>query len=207
MSSPGSFAHGWRSLPPELTLMILSYALPSNIVLNLLNFNKSIYDSRLTSFYPDGVKVLRRNVPVAIPATKPSGFDTAVLPFLAVPEIATLALEVLYKHNTVDMSYEGSAHARIFMPPVAVRKYIRKLKYRLYLSVPAFQYMKSLFRDGANFENLSVVEIEVVGNLWAREEYVLSILESMDPVVIHTKVINAGVETTMEILTKIVVRS
>lgn len=195
--------------------MILSYALPSNLVLNPLNFNKSIYESRLTSFQPDGDKVLRRNVPVAATTTKPSVFDTEILPPLAVPEAVLLATEVLYKQNTIDISFEGFVHARIFTPPVAVRKYIRKLKYRLYLSPPAFQYMSSLFRGGSNLRNLSFVEIEVDSNLWARDEHVLSVLESMEPVVVHTKELRiaattaatASVENAGAALPKIIVRS
>jgi len=91
MDQPDLFLEGWRSLPDELKLHVLSFALPSSIMIHGQIFNKV----HIQHVLHGGLSHLSH-------AHAPR-LNSIVLLFLATAEMSQLATEVFYKQNTVDL--------------------------------------------------------------------------------------------------------
>jgi hypothetical protein len=117
------------------------------------------------------------------------------MPFLAVPEIAPLATETVYKQNKVDLQ-----HNYALLPPVSVSKYIRKMKLWLHLTTESYNVMKELVRNNHCLDKLHLVEIEVDGSLWVRKKHILSALSCLNSITVPTKDLHIMVDHTAHIV-------
>jgi hypothetical protein len=93
------FLDGWLTLPDELKLRIVSFALPSDRVLAALALNPPLQKQLPSSV----AEIWRRKFLEMFQL-----FESEVLPLLACSEIAGMVNEVFYKQNTVSIRYNHS---------------------------------------------------------------------------------------------------
>jgi hypothetical protein len=166
-----SFAANWRKLPDELKLKVLRHALPSNKTFSELAFKKR----KRRSTPEQGI--IRRDV----------------LPLLACPEIADLALEVFYVQNTFRImfaaDYSALCHAPL-CPPPSVRKHVRRVNVIIHACADAFEALRAALASGGGlgFPNLHYVELTINGTFSCTESAV-EIYQSVSTVLISTRML------------------
>ena len=144
-TSPVPFRDGWRSIPDELRVEILRYALPSNENLCVTEFN-----------------CLLRCPRAKLPSAPNSCFDTHVVPLLAVPEIAGIVQEIFYAQNTMWLNTSPTESYPRHLP-YAMGNFVRQMKLEFALSVAKLRLVRSAMADGVAFPNLDQVELIIWG--------------------------------------------
>lgn len=140
------FLKGWRSLPDELKLHVLSFAIPSGLAIDERAFSKKIKELSLRYRKPEGWLVGYYDPRTILYCT--------ALPFLGNAEIAQLAFEVLYKQNIIHLNQFSLS------PPLSARSHIRNLSIATEPYYETFDKLRSLFHGSFDYPNLALVTIE-----------------------------------------------
>lgn len=86
-----------------------------------------------------------------------------ILPVLACPEIASLAIEVHYKQNTVDFSVVTIPEEPLLLPPESVRKHVRSWRAIIYIDLLHCHSFKALACTSTYFPNLKHIKLDIWG--------------------------------------------
>lgn len=117
-STRSNFLAGWHTLPDELELHVLGFALPSNHEFHAVHFSSS----------PVSHPLIGPRMPQM--ATSYRLFEESFMPLLAVPELSAMAREVLYKQNTITMPQDcfGGGGLPFSRPLTSVAAFVHRLK-------------------------------------------------------------------------------
>lgn len=136
------FLRGWRSLPVELQLYILT------LVVTLQPQDQGA----LSYYYLDEVRYWRSHF----------DFQRWVLPLLSCPEIKELVVEAFYTQNRFMLEYGASraVHLHIHLPPESAQKFIRKLRISLgAMTSHELELLAEAARSTKKLENLTFLDI------------------------------------------------
>lgn len=181
MDQPHSILKGWRSLPDELKLIVLGHALPCGTELTRGRFSKSTVEKEI-AYIKDTVKERRITEDQGTAAiTAVMKQNTELLPFFATPEIAQLAIEVLYKQNTIDLGDQLT-----LLPPPSVRQHVRTISIAFELSLDFLRKLSTFFYGKPDFPNLKAVKIDVFP-LYNCDSVTVCRLRSLPKIWVRTK--------------------
>ena len=135
MAQTSLFLQGWNKLPVELKLGIIRYAVPSSETLTRVQFDRHHHG------------MMRKG----------SNFATEVMPLLACPPIAQIAMEAFYTQNTINLRRQ-----MFFLPPQRFDTFLRHIKTSVALEVWNFRAMAGFFAGGVRLSNLHTFEIVIV---------------------------------------------
>ena len=155
-----SFLRGFRSLPGELKLLILRYAVhtPTAVTsctwldecnLHFLCYPQDCFEINLFQY---GTLETRRFL------------KETVMPLLSVPEIKHLVLEAFYGVNqTVMLSNDTPSSNRniCYCPPPVVRPLVRRLEINLDYNRPHHLKLLRVISDGSTFPNLHYLTVNL----------------------------------------------
>jgi hypothetical protein len=163
---PTNFTANWRKLPDELKLNVLRYALPINATFSASDFQK----------------------PRRKPNPDQPTFQYSVLPLLASPELAGLALEVFYTQNTFRITFDADYHA--LCPPRSVCEHVHRIHIVIQACAEAFEALCAGLAGGGglDFANLLHAELEIDG-AFSRDESVLKIYKLVSTVIVPTRML------------------
>jgi len=116
ISMTTDFIDGWRKLPDEVKLRVVSLALPSGVALVA-----DVFVPSLQHQFPPCFRSRK-----SYPAKDFKMFEKEVLPLLACPEVACMAYECFYKQNQVCMRSEMWSGA-FYFPPTKLSPFVRHL--------------------------------------------------------------------------------
>ncbi|KAH7392076.1 hypothetical protein DE146DRAFT_757825 [Phaeosphaeria sp. MPI-PUGE-AT-0046c] len=142
LTDPSPFLDSWRTLPEEIRVAIIQYALPpfkDRCITHEMTGSKTLADESLSS-------VLQ-----------------LITPFASVPDIATLAYEQLYSENTVAIS-DSKSWGHLRYPPRAVNHFVRRLDISILLNIKKLDYIRKLGNGYMGFENLADIQIHIAGD-------------------------------------------
>jgi hypothetical protein len=183
MAQSNGFLQGWRSLPDELKLMVLSFALPSGQTLGSTQFDKVACSTSL--------ELVSRRTDSSwwVHSTSSPGaledctrFDHGILPFLACPEIVGLVIEVLYQNNTTETLLQN-----LCLPPPTVRRHIRKIKLSIQVHTENFCQLAKLFNGNLARSSLELVEVKATYMPGTDKKGELSALNVLKTICVPTK--------------------
>lgn len=142
LTTPSPFLDHWRSLPDEIKVVIIQHALPP---------------------FKDGCVTYETTTSKLLEDESLSSVLQLIIPFAAVPDIATLAYEQFYSQNTVTISdSKGWGHLRY--PPRAINHFVRRLDVSILLNIENLKYIRKLGNGCMGFENLADIQIHISGD-------------------------------------------
>jgi hypothetical protein len=146
-----SFLNGWRTLPDELKLEILRYALPCDETFKSLQFSKAKIEERQDK---------SPNRPLARWVWM---FQSEVVPLLTCSETRDLAPEAFYSQNTMEL--DQFAWMPLQYSPPSIRPHIRSIKMNvMFHNKNGIARLEKLATISHNLPNLRSIEVEVKGN-------------------------------------------
>jgi hypothetical protein len=146
-----SFHDGWRTLPDELKLEILRYALPCGKTFKSLQFNKAKMEERKD-------KSLNHTL-----ARWVYMFQSEVVPLFTCSETRDLVPDAFCSQNTMEL--DQFAWMPLLYPPPSIRPLIRSIKMNvMFYNKNGIARLEKLATISHNLPNLRSVDVEVKGN-------------------------------------------
>ncbi|KAH7392091.1 hypothetical protein DE146DRAFT_757838 [Phaeosphaeria sp. MPI-PUGE-AT-0046c] len=160
---PDKFHTGWRKLADELKLDILGYVVPSGLILTANSLRGTTKDRKCVSL------------------------QKHIMPVLACPETAPIALELLYKRNTLKFVVGNQP---MLLPPKHVRKHVRSWHAGLrveHVESPQFNILAQNLVGFPRMDNITLVISGLFNNPEMGTDATIHRLIAMNTFVLNTK--------------------
>jgi hypothetical protein len=149
-----TFLDGWLTLPDELKLRVISFALPFDARLLSLDFSAALRDQ----IDPDLLQSWLFASPGGL-----TTFNTDVLPLLACPELRHMAYEAFYKPNTIVFSVSRDS-SHLCHPTKFITAFMRRIRMLPdFETVEGFAFLIKVGKEDLCGANLHRVELFITG--------------------------------------------
>jgi hypothetical protein len=196
MSASTAFLSGWRSLPDELKLQIIKYALPAGGEYDKFPLERWLYSYKWREeVHNHGTPLTHTSKPSTASQWCKIGGRPGVVrrlsPFyaiLTVPELQGLAI---YSQNTIDLRQE-SEYACTKWPPPGVRGYVRRLEIGVHCYKPSVvDFLNKVAGDMSGLNHLHHTKLILQGK---PDEFAADVMDALDPIGFPTKVLEVSLQ-------------
>jgi hypothetical protein len=197
MSASTAFLSGWRSLPDELKLQIIKYALPAGDEYDEYTLERWLYSyKRREEVHNHGTPLTHTSKPS--PASQwckiggRPGVVRCLSPFytlLSVPELKGLALEAVCSQNTTYLT-QGCKYGGPRWPPQDVRGYVRRLEIKVHCYEPSMiDFLNKVASDMSGLNHLHHTKLILKGY---PDQFITDVMDVMDPIEFPTRVLEVS---------------